>query len=291
MKVRIVWKSRQGCNPRENAHARLQSVLLAALNTRFYRPLLESCALGTRHSILGLRSVEEVLARLPSVDVCTPGVRSRALVDYSVSANERREIYWPLPPAASTAILMEGYRRRRGVRSFARAGYQAIARYSPDAIAGPVSEIRRLAEAIQNHEVQLPPLRHSLIAFAILRHAFLSEETRDLFWRVFQVPVFGQILSLEGEVLAWECEAHEGYHVDAGNAIFETVRDGREPGLTVTSLVDLRCPVLRMDTALTGRMEHSTCGCGLAGPRLLDVRRRSLAKVAAMAASASCAAD
>jgi hypothetical protein len=231
------------------------------------------------------------LARLPSVTACGPGIRSHTLVNHSKPGHPRRDLHWPLPPAASTAIIMEGYRRRRGVRVFAGTELDGIASYTPDALAGPVSVLRSLAEAVEDHSVHLSRLRHSILAFSILRHAFLSEEARDLFWRVFQVPVFGQILSSGGEVLAWECEAHEGYHVNTRHAIVETVGGGSEPALLVTSLVDLRRPVLRMDTALTATMEHSTCGCGLAGLRLLDVRRRSLAKVAAMAASASCAAD
>jgi phenylacetate-coenzyme A ligase PaaK-like adenylate-forming protein len=136
----------------------------------------------------------------------------------------------------------------------------------------------------------MPRLTHSVIAFAILRQGFLSDEVRELFWRVFKVPVFGQILSPGGALLAWECEAHEGFHFNRDCAVFQTQSGGGEPELLATSLVDLRRPVIRLATALTGSVEYSTCGCGQSGPRLMGLRRRLLVKANPAAAFAACAA-
>jgi phenylacetate-coenzyme A ligase PaaK-like adenylate-forming protein len=187
---------------------------------------------------------------------------------------------------------MEGFREHRGtVKVFGDEQRSGWMRFAPEALAGPAPELRRLAELVETRSIGIPRPVHSVIAFSLLPQAFLSEEARDLFWRVFKVPVFGQILSPSCEVLAWECEAHEGYHIAGDSAIFETDHTGGEPELLVTSLVDRRRPVLRMATGMSGRVEHATCGCGQAGPRLVDVRRKPLAKVRAAAVSASCAAD
>jgi hypothetical protein len=290
--VHILWKPSSVRNPTEDRGWKLRAVLLAALDTHFYRPLLESAELGTPESIAGLEPAEAALARLPRVCPPAPGISSGALRNGNEPRGPLRELYWPLPPAARTAVLMEGFREHRSaVKVFGDEQRIGWMRFAPEALAGPAPELRRLAELVENRLISIPRPVHSVIVFSLLPQAFLSEEARDLFWRVFKVPVFGQILSPSCEVLAWECEAHQGYHVAGDSAIFETDHSGGEPELLVTSLVDRRRPVLRMATGISGRVEHTTCDCGQAGLRLVEVRRKPLAKVRAAALSAPCAAD
>jgi hypothetical protein len=291
LRLPIRWKLRHACHPADIRQSRFRAVLLAALNTRFYGPLLESVALGTREEVAALSSIDDALARLPSVDPLASGLRFSACMNPHEAGSRRPELFWPLPPAARTAVLMDGFRQRDGVKVFRQVQRPELSRYAPEALAGPVSELRGLAEAIEDRGVRMPRLTHSVIAFAVLRQGFLSDEARELFWRVFKVPVFGQIVSPGGGLLAWECEAHEGFHIDGERAVFETEFGGGEPELLVTSLVDLRQPVIRLATGLTARMEHSTCGCGQMGPRLMELRRRPLPKATLAAASAACAAD
>ncbi len=184
---------------------------------------------------------------------------------------------------------MEGFRGIKHMDLFGDVRRPRLARYAPDALVGPVSELRRLAEGAEDCGARMPRLTHSVVAFSILRRAFLSEEARDLFWRVFKVPIFGQVLSPEGQLLAWECEAHDGYHFTPDQAMFELEHAGGEPELLATFLVDLRQPVIRLATGLTGRIEHGPCPCGVVGQRLTGLRRRSLAKIMSTAAAA-CAA-
>jgi hypothetical protein len=271
--------------------SRFRTVLLAALNTRFYGPLLESAALGTPEEIAELDSIEDALARLPSVDPSASQVHSSAFLNRNEVENRRSDLFWPLPPAARTAVLMDGFWRRGGIQAFRQEQRSEIASYAPEALAGSVTELRALADAVEDRGVRFPRLTHSVIAFATLRQGFLSDEVRELFWRVFKVPVFGQILSPGGAILAWECEAHEGFHFDRDCAVFQTQSGGGEPELLVTSLVDLRRPVIRLATALTGTVEYSTCGCGQSGPRLMGLRRRPFPKAKPAAAFTACAAE
>jgi len=147
--------------------------------------------------------------------------------------------------------------------------------------------LQRLADQVEDRWSHMPALSHSVLAFVILRQAFLSDEARDRFWRVFKVPVFGQIFGLSGELLAWECEAHEGYHIEEDRAVIEVDHHRGQSELLVTSLAGLRRPAIRLATGLAGGIEHSVCGCGKSGPRLLNVRRMSPAKLAVATASAA----
>jgi hypothetical protein len=287
----MLWKPRPARGPAEDRGSKLRAVLLAALDTRFYRPLLESVALSTRASIAGLRDAEAALTRLPRA--CPPGqgIGSRALLNAGEPRAPLRDLYWPLPPPDRTAVLMEGFRESRTVKVFVDEERSELTRFAPQALAGPVSALRKLAESANDRTMRIPRPAHSVIVFSMLPQAFLSEEARDLLWRVFKVPLFVQILSPSCEVLAWECEAHEGYHVARESAIFETDCADGEPELLVTSLVDRRRPVLRMATGMSGRVTHTTCDCGQAGPRLVEVRRKQLGNVRAATVSTSCAAD
>ena len=84
----------------------------------------------------------------------------------------------------------------------------------------------------------------------------LTEEDRERFWRAFRVPVFEQIIAETGHLLAAECEAHDGLHIET-------------PGLKP-----------RAGEVL----ETTTCGCGRTTPRLVAPERvQNLRRVAAYA--------
>jgi hypothetical protein len=251
----------------------LKEVLRSALKTAFYRPILESAGLGQTGDIERTRSVEELLRRLPVVSPPASGMYSAMLLSRGEPRPPMRDLFWPHPPAQRAAVLMERIRERAGVRVFWEAHLSSLLRFCPDTLAGPVSELRRLAEAAEDRAKRVPRPSQSVIAFSVLPQALLTEAVREQFWRVFQVPVFGQVLSPSLALLAWECEAHEGYHVQTDGAIFESISVGGEPELLVTSLVDRRRPVLRLATGLAGRLDRSACGCGLAGVRLAGLRK------------------
>ncbi len=72
----------------------------------------------------------------------------------------------------------------------------------------------------------------------------LSAADRERLWRAFRVPLFEQVIGPRGELLAAECEAHAGLHIET-------------PGL-----------------AWAGHgIETARCACGHATPRLTPVDR------------------
>ena len=289
MRVSIVWKPVRGRRPSDVRQARFRSVLLAALNTPYYGPVLRSAGLGTPKEIKRLSSIEEALARIPRAEPGYLRMDTGAAANRTAPAAGPHELFWPLPPARRTAVLLPGFRMRKGVRTFNGTNASRLTFWAPEALAGPVTALQRLADQVEDRWSQMPALSHSILAFVFLRQGFLSEEARDRFWRVFRVPVFGQIFGLSGELLAWECEAHEGYHVEEDRAVIEIDHHLGQSELLVTSLAGLRRPTIRLATGLAASIEHSPCGCGRDGPRLVDVRRKSRPLI--VGARAACAAD
>jgi len=82
-------------------------------------------------------------------------------------------------------------------------------------------------------------LTHAVIALESRGDPLLSMEERAWLWRAFRVPVFEQIIGPDGELLAAECEAHDGLHIEI-------------PGLSWSGY----------------QLEMSPCGCGRKTPRL-----------------------
>jgi phenylacetate-CoA ligase len=96
----------------------------------------------------------------------------------------------------------------------------------------------------------------------------LSPIERDGLWQRHGVPMFEHLVGMDGELLAWECEAHRGLHVVGENAVFEVVHGE----LLLTSLTDLEQPTLQMRTGWSAQIETGPCDCGRPGARLAGLR-------------------
>ncbi len=148
----------------------------------------------------------------------------------------------PLSAATRTAVLAPGFEEGDTVRVFPRGWTKAAARFRPTSIAGPVEALQQMAR----YDVDI---RHAVIAFTDLA-APLSECDRDFLWRIFGVPVFEQCYGPGNELLAAECEAHEGLHLLGA-----------------------------VPSDWEGDVEQARCGCGSITPRLV-ARKLAVAALA-----------
>ncbi|MCC6391706.1 MAG: hypothetical protein IT167_13995 [Bryobacterales bacterium] len=165
---------------------------------------------------------------------------------------------------------------------FSYVTHEELEEFAPESLAGPASRLRSLAEAVMEGRMKVGSLRSAVIAFTGLRHGCLRQEDRDLLWKAFQAPVFEQFRGFSQELLAWECEAHDGLHIQGDNAIFEMAP--RDSELLLTCLSCPEYTLLRVGTEMTARVVKRPCGCGEASPRLMGLRslpvRRSVAAMA-----------
>jgi hypothetical protein len=112
----------------------------------------------------------------------------------------------PMDPMPRTAILAPGFQETKLTRVFPAGWSEAADRFHPTSIAGPPDQLRRLAR-----EGILP--RHSVVAFSYDGQEGLTISDRELFWKTFGVPVFEQLLSPGNELIAMECDVHDGLHI------------------------------------------------------------------------------
>jgi phenylacetate-CoA ligase len=97
--------------------------------------------------------------------------------------------------------------------------------------------------------------------------------------QAFQAPVFNRYGSGETSVVAWECSAHQGLHIDADHGIVEILDEQGQPttGLgevVVTNLDAYAMPIIRYSLGDVARISWEPCPCGLAFPRLFELQGR-----------------
>ena len=156
-------------------------------------------------------------------------------------------LVYPIPPAPKTAILLNGFRPTANIRVFENGWTDEAATFAPAAIAGTPAQLHTLPS--------IPSIRNALIALVRPNEPGLSEADREQLWRTFRVPVFEQRIDESCALLAAECEAHDGLHL-------ESELSPREGEL----------------------LETAPCGCGRTTPRLIAVARvENLRKIAAYA--------
>jgi hypothetical protein len=152
----------------------------------------------------------------------------------------RKSVFrYPMDPAPRTAVLAACFRQPKfrpnnPIRVFPGGWSEEASAFAPAAIAAPRQQLLGLAAAPHP-----PTLTHAVIALESRGNPPLSTVERVWLWRVFRVPVFEQIVGPDGELLAAECEAHDGLHIEI-------------PGLSWDGY----------------RVEMSPCGCGRKTPRL-----------------------
>jgi hypothetical protein len=154
---------------------------------------------------------------------------------------------YPVPPAPPTAVFQSWFRSNGVVRVFGpgtlRDGWDAAAAaFAPAAIAGTWSQMEALIGE------NIPSLTHALIVLARPGEELLTGAQRDRLWKAFRVPVFQQVVTGSGVLLAAECEAHDGLHMESSR------------------LVPIGMP-----------LDRAPCGCGRTTPRLKFPVLRALA--------------
>ncbi len=159
-------------------------------------------------------------------------------------------LVYPIPPAPATAILIDGFRPAGNTRVFENGWTEEAVRFAPAAIAGTPSQLEALCG------VSIPSLRNAIIALVRPGDQRLTEADRERLWRAFRVPVFEQMIDQSGNLLAAECEAHDGLHIESAEV---SPREGEI-------------------------VETAPCGCGKTSPRLISPERvENLRRVAAYA--------
>ena len=173
-------------------------------------------------------------------------------------------LIFPLKSARKIAVLRPGFSLPANAREFAANDSVGIHAWEPDALVAPLNTALLLADHKLSGRFPLPSLETALIVTTRIDDAPLAPHHRDLLWRAFEVPVFEQLLSWDGSVIARECELHCGLHV-ADDTVIATLRDDE---LLLTHLNHVEQPIVLARTGYSALMSKDPCDCGAASYRL-----------------------
>jgi len=113
-----------------------------------------------------------------------------------------------------------------------------------------------------------------IISTAMVLHPHERREIES----VFNTHIFDRYGCEEVSLIASECEAHQGLHVNTDGVWVEILDDPRHPELpgrvVVTDLTNHGMPLVRYEVGDRGRLSDRNCPCGRSYPLLTEVAGR-----------------
>lgn len=109
----------------------------------------------------------------------------------------------------------------------------------------------------------------------------LYPDMRVFIESVFETKIFDNYGLNDGGLTAFECEKHNGMHIDYENSIFEVIYDGKiikngEGKAIATSLYNYSFPFLRYETGDIVRISDKECDCGRKPELITEIISRSV---------------
>lgn len=181
----------------------------------------------------------------------------------------QRQLPFPAAPNLRVAQLTVPGAAFDSIRSFPRDCWDELEEYRPHVLVGSTADLQRVAELARRNVLDLTSVDRALFALTCCGDQPLRDVSRVVLWQAFGVPVYELFIGAGGALLASECQAQEGWHVESG-ARFSLMN--RE--LVVRTRDRIETP-----TGLTARLESKLCPCGRAGMRIIDVEPLALIRV------------
>lgn len=146
----------------------------------------------------------------------------------------------------------------------------------PDFIWGLSSSLRRIAEEMRKRGIE--DISPKGVATG---GELLDQRTRQIIQSAFRSKVVDFYSCYECGNIAWECDCHEGYHINIDSLVVEIVNNGKpaKPGekgeVIITSLDSYAMPLVRYRIKDIGVGGESLCSCGRGLPLLRRIEGRT----------------
>ncbi|MCX6251119.1 MAG: hypothetical protein NTX61_10250 [Bacteroidetes bacterium] len=144
-----------------------------------------------------------------------------------------------------------------------------------DSIKGYPSFLYLLAHRVKSGQLKMPALKHIFTASEML-----DERTREFINQTFNADVKDIYGCWEAGCIGWECEKHEGYHINIdflALQILGTNNDSRDYGkgnLILTNLNSYAVPFIRYQSDDIVELTPDLCSCGRPLPLIKSIMGR-----------------
>jgi phenylacetate-CoA ligase len=153
---------------------------------------------------------------------------------------------------------------------------KSLSQYQPKLLRGFPSIVYELARFIRNNkQYRIKP------EGIVTGGEQLFEYQRNYFREVFGCDTYDFYGAEEQHTIAFECPAHDGYHLVAENVIVEVIDDngklvspGEEGEIAITNLQNYAMPMIRYRIGDIGALTDKLCPCGRGLPLLVSLSGR-----------------
>jgi phenylacetate-CoA ligase len=152
---------------------------------------------------------------------------------------------------------------------------QVIRSFKPKYLRGYASSIYFFSEWIEENDIKLPKMKAVFTTSDQLYPAM-----RKKIENVFSCPVYDGYGLNDGGVTAFECNEHNGLHIDTERSVMEIVDSNLnqleegEGTILATSLHNYAMPFIRYNTEDVGFLLNFNCNCGKKYKLLKELRGR-----------------
>jgi hypothetical protein len=133
--------------------------------------------------------------------------------------------------------------------------------YRPGILIGHAARLKSLSEQIQNGSLDLSSVDHAVFVITNCGAAPITDTLRVLLWQSFGVPVYELVSAADGSMLAADCEAQDGWHVQPG------VRAHQLNGELLFETAGIK----NLHTGLSAELISQPCACGRSDLKITNV--------------------
>jgi len=150
-----------------------------------------------------------------------------------------------------------------------------LMKIKPDVIEALPSIMKLIAQYVKQMDI------HGIAPKLIFTRAeLLSKEDRNQIETAFSGKITDLYGIVEFGILAWECEKHQGYHINSDIVMVEAVKDnqqvyGQEGQIVCTDLTNYTTPFIRYALRDIAILSQERCHCGRSLPLIRLVQGRS----------------
>jgi phenylacetate-CoA ligase len=135
--------------------------------------------------------------------------------------------------------------------------------YSPHTLYGSPSYFFQIAQIMGKNNFNIPSIKRIFTS-----SEYLQENIRNYIGKIFNANVYDIYGSTEFKEAAWECDKHEGYHINEDEVIVEVVQNGKPVphgvigNIVITDLRNKAMPLIRYQMYDKGMLIEEKCSCG-----------------------------
>ena len=192
----------------------------------------------------------------------------------------------PLPPQGSPATIFRKLKQYLNYLGLWRRYYfslfeepcelvSKLLEVRPDVIETQPSTLKLISKFVRENNIT-----GIFPKFIFTRAELLSREDRKQIEAVFNTKLTDLYGTIEFGIIAWECEKHQGYHINSDIVVVEAIKDNQqvheEQGeIVCTDLTNYTMPFIRYGLGDIAVLSKEKCSCGRSFPRIRLIQGRS----------------